>query len=266
MAKAGRPRKDASKTKPAVPEAPQGPTEGSEKETALIPFETQGGQIVRPVVSTEQAVATWRAFQELKKRLLDGSDYQVIYINERKGGSFVRTKKPFVKKSGWRKLATAFNLSDEVVKEERKEYNVGTANYYFVYEVSAKAIAPNGRYVIGLGSCASNERQFAHLDHDVRSTASTRAKNRAISDLIGGGEVSAEEVDIVQEAQEIKQEIKQENCTVDHSTLPIKKSQKANKNKDREYIVCPTCGFWRWYDIYLKDKEEKEKEQPISTS
>lgn len=253
-----RPKKDTTKTKTAVPETVQESTKDTTA-VAMVPFEAQGGQIVRPVVSPEEAVANWRAFQELKKKLLDGSDYQVIYITERRGGGFVKTKKPFVKKSGWRKLATVFNLSDEIVKEDRKEYNIGTANYYFVYEITAKALALNGRYAIGVGSCASNERQFAHLEHDVRSTAATRAKNRAISDLIGGGEVSAEEVDVVQEAAEVKQEIKQDNCPVDHSTLPVKKSQKDNKNKGREYIICPQCGFWRWYDVYLKDKEEKEK-------
>jgi hypothetical protein len=46
-----------------------------------------------------------------------------------------------------------------------------------------------------VGACASNERRFAHLDHDVRATAHTRGKNRAIADLVGGGEVSAEELE-----------------------------------------------------------------------
>ena len=32
------------------------------------------------------------------------------------------------------------------------------------------------------------------MEHDVYATAHTRAKNRAISDLVGGGEVSAEEM------------------------------------------------------------------------
>ena len=31
-------------------------------------------------------------------------------------------------------------------------------------------------------------------EHDILATAETRAKNRAISDLVGGGSVSAEEI------------------------------------------------------------------------
>ena len=57
-----------------------------------------------------------------------------------------------------------------------------------------KVSAQNGRFAFGVGACASNERNFSHVEHDTRSTAHTRAKNRAVSDLIGGGEVSAEEM------------------------------------------------------------------------
>jgi hypothetical protein len=63
-----------------------------------------------------------------------------------------------------------------------------------VYEITIKAIAPNGRFSFGVGSCSSNERKFTHQEHNVRSTAHTRAKNRAISDLVGGGEIFAEEM------------------------------------------------------------------------
>ena len=38
-------------------------------------------------------------------------------------------------------------------------------------------------------------QRFSNPENDVRGTAHTRAKNRAISDLIGAGEVSAEEID-----------------------------------------------------------------------
>ena len=38
-------------------------------------------------------------------------------------------------------------------------------------------------------------KRFTHAEHDIISTAHTRAKNRAISDIIGTGEVSAEEME-----------------------------------------------------------------------
>lgn len=134
--------------------------------------------LIRPAASVADIVIAWQDYQNLKTKLLNKNDYQMIQ------------GKNCIKKSGWRKIQTAFSISDELMNEERKEFKD-----YFIYEVTVKATAPNGRFAFGIGSCASNERKFSHVEHDVRSTAHTRAKNRAIADLVGGGDVSAEEVD-----------------------------------------------------------------------
>jgi len=64
-----------------------------------------------------------------------------------------------------------------------------------VYHYTVKAIAPDGQYTFGIGSCDSKEiPDERRREHDTESKAHTRAKNRAISDLIGFGQVSAEEV------------------------------------------------------------------------
>ncbi len=133
--------------------------------------------LIRPVASNNEIVEAWDRYQELKTKLLTASDYQEI------------AGKKCIKKSGWRKLQVAFGVSDEVIKEERKEFSKN-----FIYEVTIKVSTQNGRFAFGVGSCSSGERSFAHVDHDVRAIACTRAKNRAISDLIGGGEVSADEL------------------------------------------------------------------------
>lgn len=142
----------------------------------------QEAPIVELATTPDKILAFVKKFEELKMQLLSAKDYQEI------GG------KKYIKKSGWRMFALAFNLSDEITKEERKQYGEGK-DAYFVWEVTARATAPNGRYSEATASCASNEKRFAHQEHDVRATAHTRAKNRAIADLIGGGEVSAEEMD-----------------------------------------------------------------------
>lgn len=138
-------------------------------------------------------------YQDLVKALLDKSDYQMI-----------RTKdgmQPKKKKSAWRKLATAFNISDDIVEEEiiRDEcHRIISAKFV------VKATLPNGRYSIGVGDCSIFDKvkkddekepspfelrkRFNNAEHDVLTTAHTRAKSRAISDLVGGGEVSAEEL------------------------------------------------------------------------
>lgn len=216
-------------------------------DTEVLPMASQV-QIVRPMISAVEARQAWDAYLELKKSFLDRSDYQDLKIFAAGKGM---VSKPFIKKSGWRKLATAFNVSVEVTQEVRKEYpemeykdfKTGkvTVKSGFVVEVIARATAMNGRFMDGTGTCASNERNFAHLEHDIRATAETRAKNRAISDLIGGGEVSSEEMMQMEEQ-------KASSCPRDHSKLPQKVVITEGKNKGRPYVKCPSCTFFEWQD------------------
>ena len=138
-------------------------------------------------------------YQELVEALLDESDYQPI---QTKNG--IKNSK---KKSAWRKLATAFNISDEVIEKEiihDECHRIISARY------EVRATLPNGRHGVGTGSASIYDKiskkdtveptpfelrqRFTNAEHDITSTAHTRAKSRAISDLIGAGEVSAEEL------------------------------------------------------------------------
>jgi len=107
-----------------------------------------------------------------------------------------------------RGIATAFNLSLELVDERREVHGMfedGRDN--FVFFVVYKATTPTGRAAIGDGSCAALEKAsrternkwavlpFQATEHNVRSHAHTRAFNRAVSNLVGFGEVSAEELE-----------------------------------------------------------------------
>jgi len=162
--------------------------------------EILSADIVRPVVSPKQAAELWAEYQELTKAILDKSDYQDISGNQ------------FKKKSAWRKYARFFNISDEI-----QEKNITRDNDGRVVEAEfiVKALAANGRSAIGWGSCSIFEKahqldkvirgnisckapcdgraHFTSPDNTIPATAHTRAKNRAISDIIGAGEVSAEE-------------------------------------------------------------------------
>lgn len=180
--------------------------------------------IITPQITPQQAREAWRAYQELCQAILTPNDF--VKVNG----------KDFKKKSAWRKLSTAFNLSTEIVKEERTDYED-----YFVVRITARTTAPNGRFMDGTGSCASNERSFSHKEHDVRSTAETRSKNRSIADMIGGGEVSFEEV-IGTEEKKI------EKCVHNHEQLPQQQVKVEGNNKGRMYLKCPACTFFRWED------------------
>ena len=141
--------------------------------------------VTNSIVNVETAKAEWEAYQNLCKELLNDSDYQAYNQN----GEI----KKFPKKSAWAKLGRAFNVNTEIVdKEFVLSKNGETREAYYCI----RATLPNGRTVESDGSCSRTEKgkQYA-TSHTIRSTAKTRETNRAISELIGAGEVSAEELD-----------------------------------------------------------------------
>jgi len=101
----------------------------------------------------------------------------------------IRGKK-FRKKSYWRAIATAFNVEARMISEERVEID-GDWGYLATY----RATTNDGRQCDGDGACMASEKSGVMCTvHNVRAHAHTRAKNRAIADLVGFGEVSADEL------------------------------------------------------------------------
>ena len=139
-------------------------------------------------VNVEAAQAAMAAYQDLTARLLTADDWI-----GRPGAP-----ESFVKRSGWQKVSTFYGVSTEIVERtvERDEDGRPTRAY-----VLARATARDGRRADGDGACGVNEPRFTNargrqkLEHDLPATAATRATNRAISNLVGFGAVSAEEVD-----------------------------------------------------------------------
>ena len=193
------------------------------------------------LVDIDYAVESQKNFEGLVEALLDKeTDYQ--------GG-----KK---KKSAWRKLARAFNISDEKICDRIiRDDNYQIISAYF----EVKAILPNGRYGIGVGDCSifdkinkddtempSNfelRKRFTNAEHDVISTAHTRAKSRAIADLIGAGEVSAEELGEtpkkVQRTSRNNNESKnssETNPTPDEKKPKTRRRRRTKKADDEEVI------------------------------
>lgn len=97
----------------------------------------------------------------------------------------------FKKKSAWRKLARHFGIST-AVERVTKEMLGET----FCATVTVKALAPWGQSAEAVGACASDEATGRRVITiaDAIATAETRATNRAVSNLIAMGEVSAEEM------------------------------------------------------------------------
>jgi hypothetical protein len=140
-------------------------------------------EIVAPL-DINRLSAAFKKFQQFKERLLTSEDS--VDIQGRR----------FLKKSAWRKWALACGVSDRILSIERNPDTGRDPENGFYYRVLAEAFhLPTGRSVTGAAIASSKEKKaWAHEEHDIFALACTRAKNRAISDLVGGGEVSAEEV------------------------------------------------------------------------
>ena len=147
------------------------------------------------VVDVENAVESWNAYQELCGILLDEEkDFQYYKAKEKDdNGKDIWVTKRFPKKSAWFKLGRAFNVDTEIIEKtvERGKNGQVKEAYYRV-----RAWLPNKqRCVEADASCDIWEKgKSKSSGHDLRTTAETRATNRAIAKLIGAGEVSAEEI------------------------------------------------------------------------
>lgn len=182
-------------------------------------------------VDVERALDDWKAYQELTEKLLDKSDYQTL--PGKKGAKPTK----FKKKSAWRKYRNAFKINTEIIDREilkDKQGRVQEATFI------VRATSPRGDYTDAYGSCSRFEHPFSKPNHDIPATAQTRATNRAISDLIGAGEVSAEEMTfkekpvqrVKKQEQPPKTNIEKEaeaNGVEDAEVKPAKQAKKAKQ-------------------------------------
>jgi hypothetical protein len=152
---------------------------------AELVHQPRRGEVLKPLDITQQKDAM-RLYQEGLREILADSDWQDAGRGNR-----------FVKKSGWRKIAAWFDLSIELLRDEVERDEDNQVSRACVW---ARALAPSGRFADGDGYCDVTETRFNRdsarqkLENDLRGTATTRAVNRAISNLVGMGAVSAEEV------------------------------------------------------------------------
>jgi len=136
-----------------------------------------------PVHQVQQAM---QEYQAGLAALLADTDWQTFLDRD-------RHEKRFVKRSGWRKIGTWFGL-DLLIKDESIVVDRDENGQPLRTRLTARAVAPNGRTSEDVGACSIDERRFSKPEHDLLATAATRALNRATSNLVGMGEVTAEEV------------------------------------------------------------------------
>lgn len=136
-----------------------------------------------PIYEVQRAM---QEYQQGLQSILDDTDWQTFA--DRQG-----SERRFVKRTGWRKVATWFGLDLEIdvgsIVDVRDENDQPLR-----VRLIGRVIAPNGRKAEDVGACSITERRFSKPDHDLLATAATRALNRATSNLVGMGELTAEEI------------------------------------------------------------------------
>lgn len=139
-------------------------------------------------MAPDQARQVMAAYQEMCKAILTADDVQRVGDRE------------FTKRSGFQKLAAGYGVSTEIISVDVKGTKAeAESGGEMIARAVVRAIHPSGRHADGDGACSSNERRFARgdekMDHSLPATAVTRATNRAVSNLIAFGTVSAEEAE-----------------------------------------------------------------------
>jgi len=142
---------------------------------------------------TKRAMA---AFDKFKSEVLTDQDF---WVGRDRTGADMK----HIKRSGLMKFLMAINGNAAVI-DERSEVIKFENKEILVFHFTARATAPNGRFTEAVGSASSDERKFDKPVHDLRALAQTRAVNRAIANLMGGGVVSAEEMGSDEEPRKVE--------------------------------------------------------------
>lgn len=136
-----------------------------------------------PIHDGADMVKALDAYKDLQNKLDQKMPEAIVTIR----GKQYRTKQY------WRTIARAFNLS--VTTVDGTDQRIMTDDGDWGYLVTYRATAPNGSSADGDGACMASEKSGgSDTIHNVRAHCQTRAFNRAVSNLVGFGEVSADEM------------------------------------------------------------------------
>lgn len=148
-------------------------------------------ELVNTPLTQKQVLKMAQEYKETKAELVKMMPEAICFIGK------VGQKKPYLRKSGIRWLATHAGISTKIVNHEKDRH--GKDSDKLTWRFWVLATAPNGRQMEAVGACCSDERKkdqwYGKMENDCMTIAQTRATNRAVLDLLGGGDVSAEEME-----------------------------------------------------------------------
>ncbi len=192
-----------------------------------------------PIADPTQAQEAYQAYLELcqsvlvpyDKRIVDEngvvrqeSDYARIPQRKKVNGRWITEYVDAPKKSAWRKLARFYGVSTELLDKQRIVDENGVVMWHYSVRAWQGDVTTTGE-----AACSTNEKGKERTEHEVKGTAHTRAKNRAISDLIGFGQVSAEEMTSGAPRKRVDAEVKVKPKNKTVKKKPKKKPPKTPK-------------------------------------
>lgn len=173
------------------------------EQAALARADPDGGGISMPVpiVDPETFKKNYQRFEEMRNSILARPTKDPKTGREVKPGDVVERQDgmAFIRASGWRKLRLAFGLNTHIVGKDRIPIEDGHALYRVEVEVTAKG----GMVTSASAVCTTKEIidkskgkvDRSQAEHWAFAMAETRAKSRAIAEMLGGGTVSTEELE-----------------------------------------------------------------------
>lgn len=161
---------------------------------------------VQPLLTPEDAKAAKALYREIVDAVTDADDYQTFRDSDGK-------QHKFRKRSGWKWLQRFYGVSAEIRREQPiHEHNpakclrVKMPEAYRDVEdcgcpvkgwrVIVRAVdLRSGRYSENIGICVNTERRVSNSasQHDLATRAFNRGANRAVADLLGVSDPSAED-------------------------------------------------------------------------
>jgi len=256
---------------------------------------------IMPAMQIDEAVEAFSLYQQLRDRLKNDGDF--ILFDTSQGKKETPTKQ-------WRvKLERFFGLSVEIAERwETQERNDGSITYH----KKARVTHPRtGLYHEATGACNVNEKirtlgqityqikkyhkdwsdnfiqdrakdilrdEVAKAPHNTETHAETRAKNRAVLEFVGFGEVSAEEMGNLHREDQGKTKSSTPSKQEKKSPTPPKTTPKFIPPKpkvDQQIITLHTLkdkltkeGHWGGdedYHIWLKDEFGVDSSKVLSS-
>lgn len=139
------------------------------------------------ILDIDEAKEWYRSFNEFKESVIESNKNFTAEINVR------GQKKRLINRAGWRAIAQAFHLNDEILKTEVIHHPDGKN---FTVAVTGRVYhQASGRSVDCVGAASTDEpgKGWPPTYHNCFAIAHTRMKNRGISDIVGSGEPSSDE-------------------------------------------------------------------------